>query len=233
MKARSGFPRVQQDKESELQILRESWTGTWRCAVMCRPAVLSRCQLPKETQSPKHSVILISVTGYLPYTVPWGAPQNALTPKASFPTSVLRCLQKSSCNFYFLFVDSAQPYVSNDGHELLRLQLQPSKCWGWQPCATAPLLPITNETPWLLFSLTMSSKLLRIIIYTHEYLSYTSNCYNWIFIGHFMYLHFKNYPLSWFLLRKHPIPPLLTLLLWGCSPTHPLTPPPCPGITIR
>jgi hypothetical protein len=45
-----------------------------------------------------------------------------------------------------------------------------------------------------------------------------------VLIGHFLYLHFKWYPLSWFP-TPHQRPPIpsLPLLLWGCSPTHPTT----------
>jgi hypothetical protein len=42
----------------------------------------------------------------------------------------------------------------------------------------------------------------------------------------FIYLHFKCYSLSWFPLRKPPLPSSLPLLLWGCSPTHSPTHPP-------
>jgi hypothetical protein len=48
------------------------------------------------------------------------------------------------------------------------------------------------------------------------------------FIGYFICLHFKCYPLSWLPLQKPPIPTSLPLLLWWCSPTHlptPVSPP--------
>ena len=38
------------------------------------------------------------------------------------------------------------------------------------------------------------------------------NLRNFFFIGYFLYLHFKCYPLSWFPLQKPPIPCPLTLL---------------------
>ena len=44
------------------------------------------------------------------------------------------------------------------------------------------------------------------------------------FIGYFMYLHFKCYPLSWFPLWIPPFHPLFPLLLWGYSTSHPSTP---------
>jgi hypothetical protein len=39
-----------------------------------------------------------------------------------------------------------------------------------------------------------------------------------------MYSHFKCYPFSWFPLWTLPILSTLSLLLWGCFPSHPLTP---------
>jgi hypothetical protein len=47
------------------------------------------------------------------------------------------------------------------------------------------------------------------------------------FIRCFLYLHFKCYPLSWFPLRKPPIPSPSP-----CSQTYPL-PLPCPGIPLQ
>ena len=44
-----------------------------------------------------------------------------------------------------------------------------------------------------------------------------------VFIGYFICLYFKCYPLSLFPLWKPPIPFPFTLLLWRCSPTHPPT----------
>jgi hypothetical protein len=48
------------------------------------------------------------------------------------------------------------------------------------------------------------------------------------FIGYFLYLHFKCYPLFWFPTHPHsrklPIPSSLPLLLWYYSSTHPPTP---------
>jgi hypothetical protein len=44
------------------------------------------------------------------------------------------------------------------------------------------------------------------------------------FIGCFICLHFKCYPLSWFTPQKLPIPSPFLLLLWGCAPTEPHTP---------
>jgi hypothetical protein len=43
------------------------------------------------------------------------------------------------------------------------------------------------------------------------------------FIGYFIYLHLKCYPLFWFPLLKAPISSPLHLLLWRHSPTHPPT----------
>jgi hypothetical protein len=43
------------------------------------------------------------------------------------------------------------------------------------------------------------------------------------FIGYFIYLHFKSYPLSWSPPQKTLIPSPLLLLLWGCAPTYPPT----------
>jgi hypothetical protein len=42
-------------------------------------------------------------------------------------------------------------------------------------------------------------------------------------IVHFLYLHFKCFPLSRSPLHKPPMPSSLTLSLWGCSSTHPPT----------
>jgi hypothetical protein len=42
-------------------------------------------------------------------------------------------------------------------------------------------------------------------------------------VGYFIYLHFKCYPSSQFPFHKPPIPSLLPLPLWGCSPIHPPT----------
>jgi hypothetical protein len=55
-----------------------------------------------------------------------------------------------------------------------------------------------------------------------------------LFIGYFLYLHFKCYPLS----QSHPpqkllTPSLLPLLLWGCSPTHPPNPTSLPSIPLH
>jgi hypothetical protein len=64
----------------------------------------------------------------------------------------------------------------------------------------------------------------------HNVYEKTNNIYykveniNILFIGNFIYLHFKCYPLSRFPLRKLPIPFSLSLRLWGCSPTYPPTP---------
>jgi hypothetical protein len=53
-----------------------------------------------------------------------------------------------------------------------------------------------------------------------------------IFIGYFLYLHFKCFPFSG-LLRKPPIPSSLPLPLWVCAPpTHPF-PSSCPGIPLH
>ena len=52
-----------------------------------------------------------------------------------------------------------------------------------------------------------------------------------LFIGYFIYLHSKCYPLSQFPLHKAPIP-FLPLLLWGYSPTY-LFLIPCPGIPLH
>ena len=49
-----------------------------------------------------------------------------------------------------------------------------------------------------------------------EWLCQVENFFNWCFIC----LHFKCYPLSKFPFCNPPIPSPLTLLLWGCSPTH-------------
>ena len=45
-------------------------------------------------------------------------------------------------------------------------------------------------------------------------------------IRHVIYLHFKCYPPSWIPLHKSPIPSLIPLFLWECSPppTHALPP---------
>ena len=43
------------------------------------------------------------------------------------------------------------------------------------------------------------------------------------FLGYFLYLHFKCYPLSWFS-PENPYPIPLPLLFWGSSPTLPPTP---------
>jgi hypothetical protein len=48
--------------------------------------------------------------------------------------------------------------------------------------------------------------------------------FKFYFIGYFIYLHFKCYPLSSFPLWKCPIPSPFHLLLVGCSSTYP--PPP-------
>ena len=67
---------------------------------------------------------------------------------------------------------------------------------------------------------------------------------NSFFIGYFIYLHFKWFPLSWFppwkppilsphppaSMRTFPQPPIPTSLPWN-SPNHPF-PPPCPGIPL-
>jgi hypothetical protein len=54
-----------------------------------------------------------------------------------------------------------------------------------------------------------------------------------LFIGYFLYWHFKSYPLSRFApSRKPPTPSSLPLLLWGCSSTHPPTPTFLPSIPL-
>jgi len=52
-----------------------------------------------------------------------------------------------------------------------------------------------------------------------QIISIFSCCF--IFIGYFIYLHFKCYALSWLHLQKPSTPSSLPLLLWGCSTTHP------------
>jgi hypothetical protein len=73
-------------------------------------------------------------------------------------------------------------------------------------------------------------KWFRVAIFTemaHQYSSF-------FFIGYFVYLHFKFYPLSQFTLQKPTVPSFLSLLLWGCSPTNQPTPasPPWHSFTL-
>jgi hypothetical protein len=70
-----------------------------------------------------------------------------------------------------------------------------------------------------------------------DFIYFNRNFYFWFLlfkkkIGYFIYLHFKCYSLSRFPLWKPLILFSLPLLLWGCSPTHPLQLP-CPGILLH
>jgi hypothetical protein len=63
-----------------------------------------------------------------------------------------------------------------------------------------------------------------------EHLS--SFSFPFVYIGYFLYLHFKYYPLCRFPLQKPNIPPPLTLLLWGWSPNRPPTPHSLPWLSL-
>jgi hypothetical protein len=68
----------------------------------------------------------------------------------------------------------------------------------------------------------------RYMTYIHHiYLALYSYCnQGLIFIGYIIDLYFKCYLISSFPLQKPPFPSSLSLLLWGCAPTHPPTHPP-------
>jgi hypothetical protein len=55
----------------------------------------------------------------------------------------------------------------------------------------------------------------------------------YFFIGYFIYLHFKCYPLSHFPLWKSCVPSLLPLILWGCFPLTHILPPHHGGILLH
>jgi hypothetical protein len=100
-----------------------------------------------------------------------------------------------------------------------------SPAWSHGAWRKEPSCPLTQLCASSVACVAGSKFLQQLLLSTSFFpLSLFFSFFLFLFIGYFIYLQFKCYPLSWFPLRKPPIPSPLPLLLWGCSPTHAPTP---------